>query len=65
MGSLVISLQISVPVDDSGSTNELKVKHHPDVSQPDLSGSCATWSKGHKISPKVWVSHPACSFLTA
>lgn len=61
--SLVISLQISVPVDDSGSTNELKVKHHPDVSQLDLSGLYATWSKGRKFSPKVWVSHPACSFL--
>ena len=65
MGSLIVSLQIAVPVDDSGSTNELKVKRHPDVSQLELSGLYATWSKGHKISPKVGVSHPACSFLTA
>lgn len=59
---LVISLRTSVPTDDPGSMYELIAKHHPDISQLDFSRLYVTWSIGHRISPKVQVSHPPHPF---
>lgn len=55
---LVISLRTSVPTDNPGSMYELIAEHHPDISQLDFSRLYVTWSIGHRISPKVQVSHP-------